>query len=73
MATTTEGVTIHVDAEGVSAAWAVRDMCSELLHHIALIITSGAADGVGGRNELDDATRHLGWCASRRDAVLVAS
>jgi hypothetical protein len=57
MATITEGVTIHVDAEGVSAAWAVRGTCSEVLHHITLIITSGAADGVGGRNKLDDAAR----------------
>jgi hypothetical protein len=73
MATITEGVTIHVDAEGVSAAWAVRGMCSEVLHHIALIIMSEVADGVGGRNELDDASRHPGWCAGRRDAVLIAS
>jgi hypothetical protein len=46
-------------------------MCSEALHHVALIIASGAADGVGGRNELDDAARHLGWCAGRRDVVIV--
>lgn len=32
-----------------------------------------AADGVGGKNELDDAARHLGWCTGRRDVVLVVS
>jgi hypothetical protein len=48
-------------------------MCSEALHHVALIIASGAADGVGGRNELDDAARHLGWCVGRRDVVLAVS
>jgi hypothetical protein len=48
-------------------------MCSEAPHHVALIIASGAADGVGGENELD-AARPLGWCAGRRDvAVLVGS
>jgi hypothetical protein len=48
-------------------------MCSEALYYIALIIASGAVDGVGGRNELDDAAKHLGWCAGRRDVVLVTS
>ena len=48
-------------------------MCSEALYHVALIIASGAADGVGGSNELDDAVRHLGRCAGRRDVVLVVS
>jgi hypothetical protein len=28
---------------------------------------------VEGRNELDDAARHLGWRAGRRDVVLVVS
>ena len=45
-------------------------MCSEALHHVAFVIASGAADDVGGRSE-PDAARHLGWCAGRRDVVLV--
>jgi hypothetical protein len=40
-------------------------MCREVLHYIALIIASGAVDGVGCRNELDDAVKHLGWCAGQ--------
>jgi hypothetical protein len=67
------GVTLYIDAVRVFAAWAVRGMCSEALYYIALIIASGEADGVGGRNELDDAARHLGWCAGRRDVVLALS
>jgi hypothetical protein len=35
-------------------------MCSEALHHVTLIIASGAAESVGGRNEFLDAARHLG-------------
>ena len=73
MAPLAQGATLHVDAARVFAAWAVRGMCSDAPHHVALIIASGATDGVGGRNELDDAARHLGWCAGRRDVVLVAS
>ena len=60
-----QSVTLHADAVRVFAAWAVRGMSSEVLHYIALIIASGAADGVGGRNELDDTARHLGWCAGQ--------
>jgi hypothetical protein len=71
VATLAQGTALHVDAVRVFAAWAVRGMCSEALHHVALIIASGAADGVGGRSKLDDAARHLGWCAGRRDVVLV--
>jgi hypothetical protein len=67
-----QGATLHVDAVWVFTVCAVRSMCSETLHHAAFIIASGAADGVGGRNELD-AVRHLDWCTGRRDVVPVVS
>jgi hypothetical protein len=60
VATLAQGTTLHIDVVRVFAVWAVRGMCSEALHHVALIIASEAADGIRGRNGLDDAARHLG-------------
>jgi hypothetical protein len=54
-----QGGTLHVDAVRAFAAWTVRDMYSEALHYVALIIVNGAVDSVRGRNELDDVARHL--------------
>jgi hypothetical protein len=66
-----QGATVHVDAVRIIAVRAVRGVRREALHDVALIVAGGAADGVGGRNELDDTARHLAWCASRRDEVLI--
>jgi hypothetical protein len=49
----------------------MRDICSEALHHVALIIASEATDDIKGRNELNNAARYLGWCAGKRDIILI--
>lgn len=34
-------------------------MYSQVLHYVAVITANGAADGVRGRNKLNDAASHL--------------